>query len=218
MVNMACAPSGVQTALRERGEVLNLPHIGCSGNYAYGTIQANIAQASDKEKGERVRYLDHNGFADLLPDLSTDLGEFGLAHRDGLDAFGYYSNMLANSQLPPSYDPGYFHLVLLGVYCRLDKFLGFNFQGHWKHGGTPPLCPPHLQLSPKAVRFVTISYPPGKMMSGSSRVRLAELPVKSKQGPDAMYVTPEMLDARYFWVTSCVHAGLSTTIVASTTK
>ncbi|KAH6905100.1 hypothetical protein BKA70DRAFT_1431186 [Coprinopsis sp. MPI-PUGE-AT-0042] len=180
MVNMTCAPVGTQRALRKHAEVLNLPPIGCSGNYGYGTIQANIAHASDKEE-----------------DLSSDLGDFGLAHRDGSDALGYYSNMLANSQLPPSYDPGYFHLVLLGVYCRLDQFLGFNFQGHWRHGGTPPRCPSHLELSPHAIRFVTISYPPGKMMSGTSRIRLAELPVKSKPGPDAMYVTPEMKHATF---------------------
>ncbi|KAH6902961.1 hypothetical protein BKA70DRAFT_1433938 [Coprinopsis sp. MPI-PUGE-AT-0042] len=180
MANMAFAPAGVQAALREHANALNLPAIGCSGNYAYGTIQANIAHASDKEE-----------------DLSSDLGEFGQAHRDSHDAFGYYSNMLANSQLPASYDPGYFHLVFLGVYCRLDQFLGFNFQGHWRHGGTPPRCPPQLDLAPHAVRFVTISYPPGKMMSGSSRVRLAEFPVKNKPGPDALYITPEMREARF---------------------
>jgi hypothetical protein len=118
--------------------------------------------------------------------------------------------MLANSQLPPSYDPGYFHLLFLGVYCQLEKFAGFNFQGHWRHGGSPPRCPAHLERAVHATRFVTISYPPGKMMSGSSRLRFAELLVKSTNGPDAIYVTPEMMDVKY--VSIRPHSGSLLTI------
>ncbi|KAH6911645.1 hypothetical protein BKA70DRAFT_1423406 [Coprinopsis sp. MPI-PUGE-AT-0042] len=174
MANMKCATPSIQEIIRERSTALGLPHIGHDNNYAYPTIQCNIASASKSRS-----------------DLSEDMGDFGSAHRDERDSVGHFTNMIANSKLPSSYDPGYFHLLLLGVYVSLQSGIGFNFQGHWKHGGSAPTCPPSDDLDPSATRFVLVSYPPSGMVSNQVRHRVAELPRPDGKN-DALYLTPEM--------------------------
>ncbi|KAH6886516.1 hypothetical protein BKA70DRAFT_1444399 [Coprinopsis sp. MPI-PUGE-AT-0042] len=179
MTNLECATPSIQDTIRERSEMLGLPHIGSDGNYAYPTIQCNIAAAATSNSG-----------------LQKDMGDFGGAHRDDRDSIGHYTNMIANSKLPEGYDPGYFHLLLLGIYVTLQNHIGFNFQGHWKHGGSAPTCPPGTDLDPLATRFVLISYPPTGMVSSNVRHRIAELPRPNGKN-DAIYVTPEMTSAEF---------------------
>lgn len=102
------------------------------------------------------------------------MGEFGSAHRDERDSVGHYTNMIANSKLPAGYDPGYFHILLLGVYVKLSSGIGLNFQGHWKHGGSSPSCPSGATLDPLATRFILVSYPPDGMLNNRVRHRIAE--------------------------------------------
>ncbi|KAH6896340.1 hypothetical protein BKA70DRAFT_1231582 [Coprinopsis sp. MPI-PUGE-AT-0042] len=111
--------------------------------------------------------------------------------RDERDSVGHFTNIIANSKLPPHYDPGCFHLLLLGVYVSLQSGIGFNFQGHWKHGGSAPTCPSGGDFDPFATRFVLVSYPPLGMVSDQVRHRFAELPRPDGKN-DAIYVTPEM--------------------------
>jgi hypothetical protein len=92
-------------------------------------------------------------------DLSRDMGDFGSAHRDERDSVGHFTNMIAKSKLPPNYNPGFFHLLLLGVFVSLQSGVGFNFQGHWKHGGSAPTCPPGEELDPLATRFASPAPP-----------------------------------------------------------
>jgi hypothetical protein len=121
------------------------------------------------------------------------MGDFGSAHRDERDSLGHFTNIIANSKIPSSYDPGCFHLLLLGVYVSLQSGTGFNFQGHWKHGGSAPTCPPNHSVDPFATRFVLVSYPPSGMVSNQVRHRIAEAPRPDGKN-DALYVTPEMKD------------------------
>ncbi|KAH6891701.1 hypothetical protein BKA70DRAFT_1233919 [Coprinopsis sp. MPI-PUGE-AT-0042] len=184
MANMRCATPSIQEIIQERSNTLGLPRIGHDDNYAYPTIQCNIASASRSRS-----------------DLSKDMGDFGSAHRDERDSVGHFTNMIANSKLPSSYDPGYFHLLLLGVYVSLRSGIGFNFQGHWKHGGSAPTCLPNNDLDPSATCFVLVSYPPSGMVSNQVRHRVAELPRPDGRN-DALYVTPEMkaVDPSYIGV------------------
>ncbi|KAH6874669.1 hypothetical protein BKA70DRAFT_1449335 [Coprinopsis sp. MPI-PUGE-AT-0042] len=174
MSNMRCATPSIQKSIRERSDALGLPHIGNDENYAYPTIQCNIASASK-----------------TCSDLSKDMGDFGSAHRDERDSIGHFTNMIAKSKLPPHYDPGYFHLLLLGAYVSLQSGVGFNFQGHWMHGGSAPTGPSDGKFDPLATRFVLVSYPPSGMVSDQVRHRIAELPRPDGKN-DAIYITPEM--------------------------
>ncbi|KAJ7133867.1 hypothetical protein C8R43DRAFT_852521, partial [Mycena crocata] len=100
------------------------------------------------------------------------LGFFGGAHEDRKDAQGWYSNMTCNHDVPESYEEGMFFILQLGVFIVLKKYSSINFFGHRRHGGTPPLSPEGVPLYKWAIRFVVISYPPRRMVSGTARVTL----------------------------------------------
>lgn len=114
------------------------------------------------------------------------MGFFGGPHYDEHDSPVHLTNMLVNSQLPPGYDPGYFFLLGLGVYIRLENYTGFNFQGNRRHGGSGPFPPKGVTPDSSAYRFTMISYPPESMVSSSSRMRMGA----SSSG--ATFLTPEM--------------------------
>lgn len=119
--------------------------------------------------------------------LASQMGSFGEAHFDDGDSAGHYTNMITNSQIPSNYDPGYFHLLAFGVYVRLNKYNGFNFQGIRKHGGSGPFAPCGEKPDPRACRFAMVSYPPAGMMNPrTTRYKLAVNP----NGP--VFLSPEM--------------------------
>ncbi|KAJ2922527.1 hypothetical protein H1R20_g14570, partial [Candolleomyces eurysporus] len=142
MRNMEMAPAHVQEIIKRRFEYLELPRISFHGNWAYPVLQCNIAAA---EAGG---------------DLSKQMGFFGGAHFDEGDDPCWFTNMITSSSLPDDYDPGYFFLLVYGVYTRLSNGGGFNFHGNVKHGGSGPFPPRGEKPPPSAYRLTLISYPP----------------------------------------------------------
>ncbi|KAF6764197.1 hypothetical protein DFP72DRAFT_799814 [Ephemerocybe angulata] len=174
MANFEVIPQSLQDKIRERSEILGLPHIGHSGNYAYHTIQCNISAAK-------------NGAL-----LVHQLGTVGGAHFDNHDSPGHYSNMVTHCDLPHGWNPGYFHLLALGVFVILENGLGFNFQGNRKHGGSGPFAPDDAAEDvPWAYRFAGICYPPAEMVGQECRYRLAAL---GGGGHEGLHLTPEMMN------------------------
>lgn len=43
MESMKLAPTAIQNVLKEYSDMLNIPNMGVDGNYAYGTLQTNVA-------------------------------------------------------------------------------------------------------------------------------------------------------------------------------
>ena len=102
------------------------------------------------------------------------MGVFGGAHTDGFDLAAGYSCMLTCSDIPSGYEDGRFHLLGLGVYVRLDKVPMVFFTGRLRHGGTPPLAPPHVtEVDPSAYRCVVICYPSSPIINGVVQTPMA---------------------------------------------
>ncbi|KAF6750466.1 hypothetical protein DFP72DRAFT_1072189 [Ephemerocybe angulata] len=177
MEDMDLAPVDLQDLIRTRTEMLGLPRVGTHGNYAFQTIQCNIAAAGG------------------LASLAAQLASFGEAHFDDKDCPGHTTNMQVASQLPEGWDPGYFHLVGLGVFVALDKHTSFNFQGNRRHGASGPFPPPGTDLSSIpawAYRFTLISYPPSRMCNQKCRYRVAATP-----SSEPIFLAPEMQNPEY---------------------
>lgn len=108
------------------------------------------------------------------------MGDFGSTegHRDNKDSEGGLTCMISNSQLPPKYESGRFHLLGLGVFILLDHTMIMNFCGLNLHGGSPPIAPPGKKVAPHAYRMMCVCYPPTSMLSNTSTqiAPLASLP------------------------------------------
>ncbi|KAF6751748.1 hypothetical protein DFP72DRAFT_473889 [Ephemerocybe angulata] len=170
MEDMELAPEDLKSLIRRRTEMLGLPRVGCHENYAYQTIQCNIAAAQ--------------GAASLAEQLAL----FGEAHFDCKDCPGHTTNMQVASQLPAHWDPGYFHVLGLGIFVALDKHVSFNFQGNRKHGASGPFPPDgETDIPSWAYRFTLISYPPSRMCNQTCRFRIGATP-----GTVPFYLAPEM--------------------------
>lgn len=119
------------------------------------------------------------------------MGErFGGSHADDRDAVTGLSSMTVLSDLPgnPDYDPGRFHILLLGIYVVLEPFANFYFSGRMQHGGTPPIAPRGQEPESWQYRAVVISYPSGKVQQGLVRHAFASM---SPEG-DPFFLSPEM--------------------------
>ncbi|KAJ2924570.1 hypothetical protein H1R20_g12521, partial [Candolleomyces eurysporus] len=160
------APAEIQDVLRREFDRVGSGAIGCDGNYAFNTVQCNIAYAGTA--------------------MTKQMGRFALAHRDGKDSGARYSNLMRVSRLPPNYDPGRIFLSGLGVYTRLERFRSMNFQGQRDHVGSPPTPLPGTMPSSTAYRIILVHYPPHRMASGVTRQRIASTPTGH------IYLAPEM--------------------------
>ena len=70
--------------------------------------------------------------------LVEAMGHFGGEHQDTKDNAGYFTHMVVISDLPESYDPGHFFILLPGVFISLENFASLDFSGLRMHGGTAP--------------------------------------------------------------------------------
>jgi hypothetical protein len=82
--------------------------------------------------------------------LEASMGFFGLSagHTDEGDDEAGLTCMISNSRLPDGYEPGRFHLFGLGMYTIVKPRIASIFTGLGKHGGTPPIAPDGVALSP----------------------------------------------------------------------
>ncbi|KAJ3515080.1 hypothetical protein NMY22_g14544 [Coprinellus aureogranulatus] len=167
-------PSKIIETLKDQTDLASVPHIGCDENWAFPSMQCNIAAAKRAESDA---------------ELGGEMGHFGDAHGDPGDAKGFFTTLLANPQLPAGYDPGRFFLLYLGAYTTLEPYKCLNFSGRQAHGATAPRAPPGVKPVNDAHRCNLIFYPPSSMTSGKSRHTLA-----SHQDATPLYLTPEMID------------------------
>ncbi|KAJ2924235.1 hypothetical protein H1R20_g12861, partial [Candolleomyces eurysporus] len=157
MEDMAHAPADVQEVLKGEFKRNGTAPLGSKDNYAYHTVQCNLAYAGTSMEGQMGQ-------------------RYAGPHRDGKDCPGHYSTMITRSKLPANYVPPRLILPGLGVYCNLVDFVGFTFQAMHDHLGTPPYPLPGTPSSPKAYRFVLIHYTPERMAAAETRQRIGALP------------------------------------------
>src|ERR1700679_4153844 len=98
--------------------------------------------------------------------LSTSISIFGGEHIDGGDHEGTFTCAGVYSHLSANCDPGYFFLLDIMIYIRLDTGLGICFSGLRGHGGTGAVC---LQGSPRPYdyRVIVVGYPVRDLIEGT---------------------------------------------------
>lgn len=108
--------------------------------------------------------------------LESQLGDFGSEHFDRNDSPDHFTTMFSNPDVPVTYSPGAFHILQLGVFVTLNKYVGVTFSGRRKHVGTAPTPPLGAPPAPYAYRKNTVWYPKQATVDGKSRFTLASLP------------------------------------------
>ncbi|KAJ3539558.1 hypothetical protein NMY22_g4683 [Coprinellus aureogranulatus] len=164
MVNVQDAlPAECKKAFAANSELTGQPSIGKDEIYGTGSVQLNISAAG------------------LFPGdtrLGNQLGDFGCEHFDKNDSPDHLTTMFANPDVPKEYKSGAFHILHLGVFVVLDKYVGVTFSGRRLHVGTAPTPPPGCPAVPYAYRFNVVWYPKDASVDGQSRFTLASLPGK----------------------------------------
>ncbi|KAF8575678.1 hypothetical protein K439DRAFT_1623418 [Ramaria rubella] len=168
-INMG--PSYLLDATHLRASIVGLPNLGVDDNVQFAAFQLNFSKCYEHGK---------------VGALFQDMGFFGGMHVDAGDA-SYLSNLTILSDLPCEYYPGVFMLYKLGIYIRMDLFIGVNFSGLRLHRGMAPTAPPGVEPVSWGYRFASVSYAPSRVMDMSSHQALAILP-----GGNMLFVTPEM--------------------------
>ncbi|KAJ2916174.1 hypothetical protein MD484_g4253, partial [Candolleomyces efflorescens] len=180
-------PSGVQRAISLNREVINYPSAGCFENDMAPNVQVNIATVNHQSQKSES-------------DLQDDLGQFGEAHFDPNDHPAYLTVVLSASTLPDTTDPGYFHILQLGVFTKLDKHRGVVFSGRRKHGATKPQWTQDtVAIRPSAFRINVVFYPTNTCVNGQGRYPLAAVKTRAEKqelngkekDTSILFLTPE---------------------------
>ncbi|KAJ3512625.1 hypothetical protein NMY22_g15276 [Coprinellus aureogranulatus] len=156
-------PEGCLKAFAANAELTGQPGVGRKTEYATNSIQVNISAA---------------GLSALDTRLVNQLGDFGSEHYDGRDSPDHFTTMFSNPDIPAYYKPGAFHILQLGVFVVLDKYVGVTFSGQRRHVGTAPTPPLGAPSEESAYRFNVVCYPKDGAVDGLSRFTLASLPGK----------------------------------------
>ncbi|KAI0706661.1 hypothetical protein C8Q76DRAFT_801057 [Earliella scabrosa] len=168
-------PRHISEALRLQADLVSLPRVGCVNNYAFPTMQLNIASARHADEVTQEAF-------------KSDLGQFAGKHIDARDSPGGVTTMITLHKLEPDEDPGFFMIAGLGVAIEQGGLGMTCFSGLLHHGGFPPTSAPGKEPSPKSVRFVVVLYPSQAAIEGASILTFA------KSSPTKLFnLTPEML-------------------------
>ncbi|KAI0686694.1 hypothetical protein C8T65DRAFT_701054 [Cerioporus squamosus] len=178
IATLEAGDAGLCNALREQADCINLPALGDACNYAFPTMQMNIAATQKAASGSGS--------------LANELGGFGVPHADENDSPAGMTVLIANSKLSPGVEPGFFLNVELGIAVELIGFITCSFSGLRQHGGYPPIDYSGADPDPSSYRFVVVCYPPKQMLDGDSSLALGALP-KEK----LFQMPPEMIHPRY---------------------
>ena len=180
------APNDYMNLLEEHAEMVNLPRVGVDDNVAFPAIQANIAPAVALRDalGTKNRPISHIMcllfyFFSLETGLESSMGFFGLSagHTDEGDDEAGLTCMISNSRIPDNYEPGRFHLFGLGMYTIVKPKSISIFSGLGRHGGTPPIAPLDVEVSPDSTRLMIVLYCPKVALSpNGTSMPLASLP------------------------------------------
>lgn len=164
--------------MKNHASMLNIPPLGRPGNFAYQTLQANIAPTAKfgSSKSDCIPLLMFLLTVPIEDGLSKSIGPFGKPHRDQHDSAGRFTNMTMCSRVPDHYILGKFYIPRLGIHFTLRNFDSLNFCGLNVHGGTPPVAPKGEDVAEDAYRITFIEYPPGAMGDGLGHIAVAALP------------------------------------------
>ncbi|KAI0709813.1 hypothetical protein C8Q76DRAFT_798600 [Earliella scabrosa] len=177
--SLETAPAEISMALRRQAEVINLPHIGYEGNYAFPTMQANFAATQSPD-------------ALALSRMQQDFGSFGGKHVDEHDSVGGITSMITYSDLADDDHPGYFIVGDLGVAVLLLSFIIINFCGRHFHGSYPPTAAPGKKPKKWSCHVSFICYPASAMINGSTSLNFTVL-----LGNKVLAMPPEFVDPRF---------------------
>ncbi|KAJ2911682.1 hypothetical protein MD484_g8731, partial [Candolleomyces efflorescens] len=166
MEDIGHAPEGIREVLKAEFDRHGGPPLGCAENYAYHSVQCNLAFAGRS--------------------MEAQMGRYAGIHRDERDCPGHYSTMFARSKLPPNYEPARMILPGLGVYVDMNDFVGLTFQARHEHVGSPAYPKPGTEPSATAYRLAFIHYTSERVASGGTRQRIGALPTTQA------FLAPEM--------------------------
>lgn len=94
-----------------------------------------------------------------------------MPHRDGEDDAVGFTGTLQLDDIPPSYEPGRFHMLTLGAFVVSHKWRATLMNGRRIHGGTAPLAPAGVTaIADWATRVHVINYSPEHMLTRADDV------------------------------------------------
>ena len=134
------------------------------------------------------------------------MGQFGHAagHTDDGDDEGGLTCMISNSRIPEDYEPGRFHLFGSGMYTVVKPKSASLFSGLGRHGGTPPIAPFGVEVSPDATRLMIVFYCPKAALSPDG----ISMPLASLPNRTPLLLGPEI--TKPLWATIIFRFWLST--------
>ena len=191
-------PEECRNAFKANVELTGQPSIGLLGVHGTSSVQINISAAGLDASGKHSVYtasppfVHHLGVEHqqltitALSDnrLASQLGDFGCEHFDRNDSPDHFTTMFSNPDIPTEYEPGAFHILQLGVFVVLRKFVGVTFSGRRRYVGTAPTPPLGFSGAPYAYRFNVVWYPKQAAVDGNSRWTLASLPGRGSTATD----------------------------------
>lgn len=94
-----------------------------------------------------------------------------MAHRDSEDDAVGFTGTMQLDDIPPSYEPGRFHMLTLGAFVVSHKWRVTLMNGRRIHGGTAPLAPEGVTaVANWATRAHIILYSPEHMLTRANDV------------------------------------------------
>lgn len=194
MTGLRQGPQDLVENLERHADLINLPRIGSSDNFAFPNMQLNISPATAAGSGKRkarsytmlCKYLIYVS----ATSLQSSLGFFGGHHIDGGDHEGTFTSMGVYSNLSEDCDPGYFFLLDIMVCLRLDPGITTFFCALCPHGGTGPI---YTKGKPRQTdyRLIVVGYPVRDLIEGTGILPFAALP-GNNDGTRMIRITPEM--------------------------
>ncbi|KAI0710846.1 hypothetical protein C8Q76DRAFT_798371 [Earliella scabrosa] len=178
IASLQAAPVSLYNTLRAQADLINLPPLGHRTNFAFPTMQLNLASAVHAASNEES--------------LAAQLGPFGVPHADENDSPAGLTAMISDSDLDDTVLPGYFMVGELGIAVELKGLVVFLFSGLFRHGGYPPIDTANDDPSPHNYRWALILYPSRPIMDGTASVSFAVSPTGS-----LVYMPPEMIHPDY---------------------
>lgn len=101
------------------------------------------------------------------------MGIFGQmqGHRDDGDDPGGYTCMMSNTNVPETggTEMGRFFVLNNFLYVKMARFYLAIFNGLYKHGGSPIILGPGIELKKNLYRINAVLYSPRFMLSGAGQ-------------------------------------------------
>ncbi|TEB18468.1 hypothetical protein FA13DRAFT_1803476 [Coprinellus micaceus] len=143
----AALPDNCLQAFAANSELTGQPGVGKKQVHGTSSIQVNISAAGLSASDNR---------------LGSQLGDFGCENYDGRDSPDHLTTMFANPDIPKDYNSGVFHVLQLGAFVVLNKYIGVTFSGQRRHVGTAPTPPSDdsSAIDESAYRFNVVCWDP----------------------------------------------------------